>query len=345
MFLRFSLSVSCLALLPGLALAQPVPEPRVNAAPPPDWSGTLSLAVENDKFGIGTDRFYSNGLQMSWRSASAALPRPLDWTNRQLEALMGPGELRWGLAISHQIFTPRDTRRVNPDPTDRPYVGMLMASISLSRASERSLTVVELQAGMVGPSAVGEQVQNGFHRAIGSTRSYGWDRQIHDEPVVNLVAERKWRMPLGQFAGLEFEAMPSASISLGNGNSYGALGGMVRFGQGLAADFGPARIRPALAGSNYFQPNADRSGREWGWYVFAGFEGRGVARDIALDGNTWRNSRHVDRRPFVGDAQAGIAVYWRDWRFSYTQIVRSEEFYGQRGGPQIFGSINAALRF
>ena len=336
---------SALSLLPCLAFAQPVPEPRPDTAPPPDWRGTLSVSIENDKFGVGTDRFYSNGFQLSWRSASADLPRPLEWTNRQLEALMGPGELRWGMALSHSIFTPRDTRRTNPDPSDRPYVGMLMASVSLSRASERSLTLVELQAGMVGPSALGEQIQNGFHRAIGVDRSYGWDRQIHDEPVVNLLAERKWRMPLGQFAGLEFEAMPSVSVSVGNANTYGAVGGIVRFGQGLQADYGPARISPALAGSNYFQPNADRTGREWGWYMFAGLEGRGVARDIALQGNSWRDSRHVDARPFVADVQAGLAVYWRQWRVAYTQVIRSEEFYGQRGGPQIFGSINLSMRF
>jgi lipid A 3-O-deacylase len=335
-------------LLAGPALAQPV---RLDAgtrdrSPPPDWRGTLSFAAENDFFARNnSDRNYTNGLQASWRSPNADLPRPLAWLDGKLDRWLGPGDVRWGLSVGQTIFTPRDTRARNPDPTDRPYSANLFASVSLSRASERTLTVLEFQGGVVGPSAFGRQVQNGFHRVIRDNRSYGWAYQLRDEPVFNLVAERKWRLPMGTVLGVEFEAMPSATLSAGNGNIYGAVGGIVRMGRGLQADFGPARIRPALSGSNYFQPEANRTGSEWGWYVFAGLEGRGVARDIALDGNSFRDSRRVDSRPFVADAQAGAAVFWRAYRLAYTHVLRSEEFYGQRGGVQQFGSINLAFRF
>ncbi|MCX7371215.1 MAG: lipid A deacylase LpxR family protein [Alphaproteobacteria bacterium] len=338
-----ALTLALLAM-PLLVQAQTV-RPQAGT-PPPDWRGTLSFAAENDLFGRGgTDRNYTNGVQASWRSASAELPRPLAWFNARLGDWLGPGELRWGLAIGHTIFTPRDTARANPDPTDRPYAGQLYAAVALSRASASSLTVLELQGGVIGPAALGRQVQNNFHRVIGSERSFGWSQQLRHEPVFNIVAERKWRLPLANLGGLELEAMPSATISLGNGNLYGALGGMLRVGQGLAADFGPARIRPALAGSAFFQPDANPAGREWGWYAFAGLEGRAVGRDITLDGNTWRDSRRVNARPLVGDAQFGAAVFWRHYRLSYTHVIRSEEFYGQRGGMQQFGSVNLAFRF
>lgn len=335
-------------LLAAPAFAQPV---RLDAgtpdrAPPLDWRGTLSFAAENDFFArSNSDRNYTSGLQASWRSPNAELPRPLAWLDSRLDRWLGPGDVRWGLSIGQTIFTPRDTRARNPDPTDRPYSANLFAAISLSRASERTLTILEFQGGVVGPSAFGRQVQNSFHRVIRAQRSYGWDHQLHDEPVFNLVAERKWRIGLGTVGPLEFEALPSVTLSLGNGNLYGAVGGVVRMGRGLHADFGPGRIRPALSGSNYFQPEANRTGSEWGWYVFLGLEGRGIGRDIALDGNTWRDSRRVDSRPFVADAQAGAAVFWRNYRLAYTHVIRSEEFYGQRGGLQQFGSINLAVRF
>lgn len=339
---------AAILLLAGPALAQPVrlDAGRPDQAPPPDWRGTLSFAVENDMFSrSNSDRNYTNGAQASWRSANADLPRPLAWLDNRLDRWLGPGDVRWGLSVGQTMFTPRDTRARNPDPTDRPYAANLFAGISLSRASERTLTVIELQGGMVGPSAFGRQAQNSFHRLIGVDRAYGWNRQLRDEPVFNLVAERKWRIGLGAIGPLEFEAMPSVTLSLGNGNIYGAVGGLVRMGRGLQADFGPGRIRPALSGSNYFQPEANRTGSEWGWYVFAGLEGRGVGRDIALDGNTWRDSRRVDSRPFVADAQLGAAVFWRHYRLAYTHVLRSEEFYGQRGGVQQFGSLNLAFRF
>jgi len=345
--MRRNAFLAALALMPGLAFAQPVRlDAGTDRAPPPDWRGTLSVAVENDTFArSGSDRNYTNGVQASWRSPSADLPQPLAWLDRQLGFLMGPGDLRWGLAIGQTMFTPLDTSRRNPDPNDRPYSANLFGAVSLSRASEQRLTVVELQVGVVGPSALGRQAQNGFHSIIGAERSFGWATQLRDEAVFNLVVERKWRVPIGAIGTLQFEALPSVSVSLGNGNLYGALGGTLRMGQGLLADFGPGRIRPALAGSNYFQPDANRDGRNWGWYVFAGLEGRAVGRDIALDGNTWRDSRRVDSRPFVADAQAGAAVFWGSYRLAYSHVLRSEEFYGQRGGVTQYGSLNLAVRF
>ncbi len=339
--------LAALILVCAGAAAQPV---RLDAgaaaapAPPPDWRGTLAFAIENDRFAGGNgDRNYTNGFQLSWRSPTAQLPAPLAWVDQRLDRWLGEGDVRWGLALGQTLYTPQDTTRRVPDPTDRPYAANLFLAASLSRASATALTVLEFQAGIVGPGALGAEVQNTVHRAFNIPLVEGWGRQLRNEGVFNLVAERKWRIPLGRIGALETEAMPSATISLGNGNIYGALGGMLRLGQGLGADFGPARIRPALAGSAFFQPEA--GGREWGWYVFAGVEGRAVGRDISLDGNTWRSGPRVDRRPLVGDAQAGASVYWRDVRASFTYIVRSEEFHGQRDGLQQFGSLSLAVRF
>lgn len=309
-------------------------------APPPDPDGTLGFSVENDVLN-GTDRNYTNGLLLTWRSPSADLPAPLAWLDRQLDFVQGPGRLRWGLAFGQSIFTPTDTEARNPDPNDRPYAGLLYGALSLSRVTDTSLSVLELQAGMVGPSAGGKFVQNGFHAAIGVEPSNGWDYQLNDEPVVALILDRKWRVRLAGDENFGFELLPSATVSVGNLATYVGGGGLLRVGRNLDADFGPPRIRPALAGSAFFQPRGD----SFGWYIFAGAEGRAVARDILLDGNTWSDSRNVDSRPLVGDLQAGIAVMWHGVRISYTQVWRTEEFYGQRGGMQQFGSLNVSVRF
>jgi len=330
-----------LALAPGLAKGQIVPViPPTPTPPPADLRGSLSLSVENDVLN-GTDRYYTNGLQLSWYSPSADLPQPLAWLDRQMDSILGPGQLRWGAALGHSIFTPQDTERRNPDPNDRPYAGLLYGTVSLARDNGTSFTLFELQAGLIGPSALGRQVQNNFHDLISDNRSNGWRYQLRDEFVFGAVLSRTWRVPLLQFAGLEVEALPSATASLGTLQTLGSVGGMIRIGQGLDADFGPARIRPALSGSAFFQPRT----RDFGWYAFAGVEGRAIARDILLDGNTYRQSRSVDHRPFVGDAMYGLAVMYAGVRLSYTQVLRTEEFYGQRGGVQRFASLNTTFRF
>ncbi|GAV35238.1 putative membrane spanning protein [Roseomonas mucosa] len=321
--------------------AGPVAAP--SATPPaeatPVRSGTWGLTVENDLFGGNSDRYYTNGLLLTWRSPATTMPDSLAWIDRGMGWLLGPGPLRWGLSFGHNIFTPEDKQLRNPDPSDRPYAGHLYGALSLSHATPSRQTIFEIQAGLVGPGALGEQVQNNWHRLIGVKTTKGWDYQIKDEPVIDLLTERRWRVSTGSWQGFETEIIPAATLSLGNGNIYGAVGGTLRLGKGLESDWGPARIRPALAGSGWVEPT-----RELGWYVFGGVDGRVVGRDITLDGNTWRDSRSVDRRWLVGDLQAGFAVLWRDMRIAYTQILRSEEFYGQRG-TQSFGSINISLRF
>jgi hypothetical protein len=171
-------------------------------------------------------------------------------------------------------------------------------------------------------------------------RAYGWDYQLRDEPGVNLVANRQWRLNgEADSGGRRFGLVPSLAASLGNVHTYAAGGMLLRYGTELEADFGPPRVRPVSTGSVFFQP----SGR-FGWYVFGGVEGRAVARDISLDGNTWRDSRSVDREVLVGDASAGVAVIFETMRLTATYTIRSKEFETQREAAQ-FGSVSIAFRF
>ena len=84
--------------------------------------------------------------------------------------------------------------------------------------------------------------------------------------------------------GFDTEVIPSIVAAAGDVETCAGGGTTLRLGQGLDADWGPTRIRPALAGSSFFQP---RQG--FGWSVFAGADGRVVGRDLLLDGNTFRS--------------------------------------------------------
>lgn len=335
-----SLGPQAIAQTGRLGNETPTPAAVRISPPPPDPSGTLTFTAENDFFGGGTDRYYSNGVLLSWRSPSADLPAPFAWIDDRLNWLLGPGDLRWGLSLGQNLYTPENKYRNPPDPRDRPYAGHLYAAFSLGRSTGATQTLFELQAGIVGPAALGEEVQNNYHRLIRVRRVDGWDSQLKNEATLNAIVERRWRVPLGTLAGFDTELMPSASAAVGNVSIYAGGGALLRIGQGLDADWGPTRIRPALAGSSFFQPR-----QEFGWYVFAGLDARAIGRDLFLDGNTFRNNGpSVRRRPVVGEAQAGAAVFWRGTRLAYTQVVRSEEFYGQRG-TQTFGSLSASFRF
>ncbi len=346
-------SVGFALVLLGAALGLPPPAaascPR---SPADDDRGTLTFIIENDRV-VNTDRNYTNGFRFSWVSAADDAP---DWacrTAQYVPFLLDPGgALHHGFAFGQSIYTPSDTSRRDLVPDDRPYAGWLYVGlILLSDTGPRlapdvisSLETLELDIGVVGPAALGEQTQNYVHRLIGVDKANGWDNQLRNEPGIALLYEKRWRnwVALGDHDSgdrLGFDAIPHITASLGNVFTYAGAGSVVRLGENLPADYGPPRVRPALPGTPHFRA-IDR----FGWYFFLGAEGRAVARDIFLDGNTFRDSHDVDKRPLVGEFQAGAAILIGDVRLAYTHIFRTREFEGQDEAHQ-FGAFSISARF
>lgn len=301
--------------------------------------------TENDLYAVDNrDRHYTNGLRLGWMSADDHVP---GWA----QSLAGYLPLldhdpaaahRIGWTLAQTMFTPQNKEATAPVLNDRPYAAWLYGGLKLQSESLRRLDTVELDLGMVGPAALGEQVQDHWHQLIGVSGANGWSNQIKNEPGINLMLERLWRLPLTDDAErgkLGFDLIPSAVGSLGNVFTYGGGGVTLRFGQGLQSDFGPPRISPSMPGSDSFHlPDG------FGWYLFAGVGGRAVLRDITLDGNTFADSQHVRKRPLIGDLQAGLALLFDHTRLTYTMTARSKEFYGQHS-INYFGSLALSIAF
>ena len=302
-----------------------------------------SLTTENDVFGGGTDRNYSSGLRLERMSAADDVHPGLEWVAQRLPWLdLDRTELRQGVALSHVIFTPEDKTLTVPDPSDRPYAAWLHGSATVIASDETTQDTLQINLGVVGPSAGGEFVQNNWHKVIGVAEANGWPNQLRDELGVEIIAQRMelFKGPKFPF-GLETDFGASIGGSLGNVRTYAATGLTARIGWDLDSSFGPPRIRPALSGAGDFTPGS--KAEPLGGYVFVGVDGRAVARDMFLDGNLWRDGPRVnDRRTFVGDFQSGIAVHYRDVQVAFTFVQRSEQFVAQNGA-QRFGAISVSI--
>ncbi|MBO6666837.1 lipid A deacylase LpxR family protein [Parvibaculum sp.] len=319
----------------------------------------LTLQSENDLFAnlTNTDRHYTNGLQAAWLSRPQTdLPVWLtDFSSPPVYSLLFPtGNFdkkshRIGVALGHAIFTPDDTQTTAYQPNERPYAAWLHMTFSLQSVRASSVTGEawqdqwKLDLGVVGPAAQGEFVQNNWHKLIGAEEANGWRWQIQDEIGVNLSFERAWRsstFDTPRVAGLQTDFIPYTIVSLGNVQTYAGLGGTLRLGFSLPDDFGPTRVYPGVGGAEWFEPSAEGCN----CYVFAGFEGRAVGRDITLDGNTFRDSPSIDKRHFVYDAKLGAVFIVWDTRISFTHVFRSREYEGQPK-PDQFGSVAVNFAF
>jgi len=323
-------AVLALAMFPLVLAAA-----AARADPPADPSNTITVQIENDALN-GTDRYYTSGLRLGWTSPTDAVPAAV---SRIGHALLGEGQQRIALDLSQTLFTPIDTQIAPPDPTDRPYAGVLLGSASLIQDTERTRSVLAVGAGVIGPAALGEETQNGFHTLIGDPQNKGWGFQIPNQPVVQLTAQRVWRLPLAA-GGLQVDMLPDLAAGAGTLEIYGLAGAQFRIGQGLDSDFGAPRILPGLTGADAFVAT-----RRFAWYVFAGADGQAVGWNETLDGTPFGASLHVTRTPFVGELQAGLVVIAFGVRFSFTHVVQTQEFTNQHGGLFKFDSLAVSAKF
>ena len=316
------------AMMAGLILSAPA-----WAEPIPDSWG---LQVENDLFGSGLDRHYTNGVQAFWVVGSKRVPENLVEAMNLLPGI-DPGDQRtFVFSVGQHMYTPADISRAAPEPTDRPYAGWLYASIGavVEEADKNRLHDVSLDIGVVGPASLAGKTQRVWHALIDAPRPQGWGHQLNNEPGLLLTYQTRKRLETGLRPwGLEMDVTPSAGFAAGNIFTHGALGASVRWGRNLDLTYGAPFIRPSLPSAGLVR----RKGVS-GWNVFAGVEGRAVARNIFLDGNTIADSPSVTKRPLVMDFQFGVEALWRDVRLSFTQVLRTRDFDGQEN-PNRYGSF------
>jgi hypothetical protein len=327
-------------LVAGAMLLLPVGAAYADTDRPGDADSIWTIRAENDVISTlphGSDQNYSAGQQVGWTSGVQAVP---EFAAGWAQSLWGDGTTRVGLGITQQIYTPIDKTRIVPDPRDRPYAGYLAVTGSLMHDTANTRDFLALSLGVTGPFAQGEEAQNGFHGLIKDANAKGWSHQLPNEAAVEVLDQRTWRLPVGSVIGIEADVLPAVAIGVGTVRDYLQVATVLRIGQGLDHDFGASRIRPGISGGDAFADSNQVT-----WYVFGGVSGQGVARDAFLDGTLFTHSAHVQRIPFVGEMEGGVALMWRGVRLTYVQTWQTTSFRHQGGGLFSFGSLAMSVRF
>ncbi|MHB9007961.1 MAG: lipid A deacylase LpxR family protein [Limisphaerales bacterium] len=320
--------------LPGDSPADPacaeLPELR-------QWS--LAARWENDLFG-NTDRYYTEGASLTLLHTGAG------WLGRVADAWpWGAGRRCVGYDLWQIMITSGDKLMPIPDPEDRPYAGILYAGLALHVDQGKRYHGLKFITGVAGPWALAGEAQREVHRWIQTDLPQGWDYQLHNEPLFNLIYEhrRKYRMA-GETSGFAVEALPAVNVMLGNLLTQGQIGGQIRFGFNLPDDFGSSLMRgmghlppPRPAADPHRQPPL-------GVYFFGGLQGNLVLHNLTLDGNTWKDSPSVDRELLVPAAEVGLSLASRRFTMTFSYVFFGDEFQGQRLNSE-FGACTVTYRF
>lgn len=304
----------------------------------------FTISSENDLFASGYDRDYTNGIRFTYFDVGREQPKFIHWLAEVLPIFEVNKTTTSYYSLGHNIYTPHDITISEPIEGDRPYAGFLYASVGVSTLVDDYVDDFEFTLGMVGPSALSKQVQTEYHKLINAKAPKGWHHQLSDEPVLMFSWERTypglWRGSIGNH--LYTRVNPHFGLTLGNAYTYANAGLSIDLmPQEMLWQTRPVRVRPAIPGSGFFEtPDRGHS-----WMLFAGVDARAIARNIFLDGNTFKDSYSVKKKPIVYDAEIGLAYTYRQLRMSYTFNWRSKEFYSPYSQDSEFGSISLTYRF
>lgn len=322
---------------------------------------TLNLYFENDLFSE-TDQNYTNGVRASWVSPNVdnylrdeRLPQwvreltphlplfdPYDENDSRVQRNVV-------ISLGQQIYTPEDIDRYSIDMNDRPYAAWLYGGIAYHSRTKNKMNTAELNLGVIGPMALGEQAQDMIHGLRGFQKFNGWDNQLKNEPGFQLVYEHKNRLFKRQFSPfVDYDVILHGGASLGNVATYVNGGAELRIGWNLPEDFGTSALRsggdnsaPGLGDGRFQRGSRDSN---LGVHGFISMDGRWVLRDIFLDGNTFRDSHSIDKENLVGETAFGVAVLYHGWKLSFARVHRTREFKRQPEGHS-FGSLSLSYSF
>lgn len=289
---------------------------------------SISIISENDLFFGGTDGHYTSGHGIQYTDTQQT-PK---WTRFYLDS----GTYR-SFYASHTLYTPRIIGSSKRYPLDRPWAGHVYGGVrSITQANTHTLTK-EISLGAIGPIAQGESVQTFFHDVTGTLLPEGWNYQLTNELTGSLFWQNESHTALNPFTYIHHRN----SWSIGTPFTYLGTGITVEFRSSPTLQHdSPVRIHTARMGNGLFSIPR----HEFFWTTFVSLDGRFMAVNTFLDGNTFQDSPSVEKYNLVGDLSYGITLGQNDIRFTWEIIHRSKEFTTQ-DKPNTFSSLSADILF
>ena len=268
---------------------------------------SLTLRVDNDAFDFWMlpwnrpDEEYSSGVHITYEGGDAP------WWSRHFiggsvctDRSMSCRSAR--LEIGQDMYTPaRSADSPVAAPGSRRNAGWLYVSQSARALSATRSDELTITLGVTGPPSLGELTQKLAHNAAPSlNRPADWSRQIAFEPGAIIRYEQRWHAVASK-RSIGFDVIPRWAANVGNVSTSGEVGVQTRIGWRLHHPWLPLDGPFSLA-------------------LVAGVTGRVIARDLFLDGNTFRADRNVGHETFTGSGELGIELRVRHVLLAYRAV-------------------------
>lgn len=302
-----------------------------------DYKNQFALTSDNDQYvNPNHDRYYTDGVFFNFTHALKHNTLHSSLAKKTLE-------FEFGQRI-YNAYT-ASTNKLQPDPfvfkryrIDRPFTAYLFAgaALNLLYKNENALRL-DAEVGTIGPAALGEQVQTGFHEFFGLYKARGWPYQLKNAPGINLKSD--YKMFLYRNSGNWFDMAFNPTAWLGNTFTGASAGMQFRFGK---ID---KLFQSTMTNSRVSSDAGEQQTHEF--YFFTTPQINYVAYDATIEGGLGLS----DKGPvtfgiyhYVYQQQFGLEFASARWSANYIAYVRSREVKSTALGDQ-WASISLAYRF
>ncbi|MES2679293.1 MAG: lipid A deacylase LpxR family protein [Bacteroidota bacterium] len=151
----------------------------------PKTENYFSFRYDNDFFSA-TDRYYTQGIQVNLIHPVVRYS-PFSYA---LIRLSRQALNYYGLQLQQDVFTPVSIRHEGIFYGERPFTAVFFVSHSLVsiHTAKKTRLETQLDLGIMGPNAKGEEEQKGIHKALDNIEPLGWENQLAQDIVVNYRA-------------------------------------------------------------------------------------------------------------------------------------------------------------
>lgn len=257
-----------------------------------------------------TDYYFTNGFAFEivapWEKSNPA--------NSILIAHTSEYNVLYSLTLLQNIYTPKEKYHIpNQLNGDRPFAAYILLGakkISFNKTNRIKL-YSEFQIGILGPAALGEEVQNGIHSLLlTSGEVKGWENQISNSMMLNYSASLEKSFSIKSW--FELSGIVSAKLGLPYTNARA----------GVRARIGIFDVFPS--GFEYY------SSQDFKLFLSLGADASIVGYNAALQGGLFSESIYTLNKinRFVGYANIGITLLYKRYELEYVQQFNTPEFPG-----------------
>lgn len=276
----------------------------------------------------------------------------------------------FSLSLNQDIYTPENKFNTEVDSTNRPYTAQLY--LTYTKVSNDFWKARKLSSsfflGIQGPSALGEEMQNGVHRLINNHELLGWDNQMSDGLLLDYKIRLSQMLPISTSFG---EVNAFGSVRAGTVYNAGEIGLHLKIGRytdsymNVSGIYNPknthkfteeelfkmGKFRKRIIPNKIRKLNTEkqvdylnkRMNRKLQAYFFTEFSTTYFLRDGSLEGSLIQfkpnvyNYRPTDYEHLVLNGKYGFVFQYDHFYFSFERFLHTQSY--QKNGIFGYGRI------